>query len=87
MLAVARARLLRGRRGDQGRSLDLPGLVTLACAVSAFVLPLVLGQSERRSARGWACLATLQLRSGFGDSPLRAGLTFAPAATTRGGSA
>jgi MFS family permease len=138
VLAVAGARLLPGGRGDPGRSLDVPGLVTLSCAVFAFVLPLVLGQSEHWPAWGWACLAAsgvlvaafvvverrlaaaggspivpgrllrlpgvspaivalfitmavfggfffsfaLQLQSGFGDSPLRAGLTFAPAGAT-----
>jgi MFS family permease len=140
VLALAGARLLPAGRGDPGRGLDLAGLVTLACAVLAFVLPLVLGQSESWPVWGWASLAAspvlvgvfaaverrvsarggspivpgrllrlpgvapaivalfitmavfggfffsfaLQLQSGLGDSPLRAGLTFAPAAGTFG---
>ena len=134
----------RGHDGPRPRlnrlSLDTVGLVTLACAVFAVVLPLVLGQSEHWPVWGWAMLAAcvplaavfatierrvaaaggspiipgrllrlpgmalgiiglfatmamfggfffsfaLQLQSGLGDSPLRAGLTFAPAAATFG---
>jgi MFS family permease len=126
-------------RADWSR-VDLAGLVTLACAVFALVLPLVLGQAEHWPAWGWALLAAgavlivvfvvverrlaaaggapivpgrvlrlpgaalgivgvfvtmavfggfffsfaLQLQSGLGDSPLRAGLTFAPAAAAFG---
>jgi MFS family permease len=144
VLAVAGARYLPASRGDEARldrsRLDLVGLVMLACAVFALVLPLVLGQSEHWPTWGWALLAAspvllvvfalaerrlaaaggkpivpgrvlrlpgfglaitgvfltmtmfggfffsfaLQLQSGLGDSPLRAGLTFAPAAATFG---
>jgi MFS family permease len=126
-------------RADWSR-VDPAGLVTLACAVFALVLPLVLGQAEHWPVWGWALLAAgavlivvfvvverrlaaaggapivpgrvlrlpgaalgivgvfvtmavfggfffsfaLQLQSGLGDSPLRAGLTFAPAAATFG---
>jgi MFS family permease len=129
-----------GRSRFSRQSLDPAGLATLACAVFALVLPLVLGQSEHWPAWGWALLAVgvplaavfaaverrmaaaggspiipgrvlrlpgmalgivgvfatmavfggffftfaLQLQSGVGDSPLRAGLTFAPAAATFG---
>jgi hypothetical protein len=122
---------------DQGaRSLDLPGLLTLAPAVLAFVLPLVLGEPLGWPDWGWALLAAsvliftvlpaverrvaarggqpilprallglpgvatgiaglfavmtvfggwlfgfaLELQDGLGESALRAGLTFAPAA-------
>ncbi len=145
VLAVAGARYLPVGPGDTeprlDRSrLDLAGLVLLAGAVFALVLPLVLGQSEHWPAWGWALLGAsavllavfavaerrlaaaggapivpgrvvrlpgfglaivgvfltmamfggfffsfaLQLQSGLGDSPLRAGLTFAPAAATFG---
>lgn len=151
-VAAAGWRQLPAGRGDDGprphidrprinrHNLDTVGLVTLACAVFAVVLPLVLGQSEHWPVWGWAMLAAclplavvfaaverrvaraggspiipgrllrvpgmalgiaglfatmavfggfffsfaLQLQSGLGDSPLRAGLTFAPAAATFG---
>jgi MFS family permease len=137
LLAVG-AVLLPGPAGreETGRSLDLPGLLTLTPAVLAFVLPLVLGQPLDWPAWGWALLAgstvllalllpveqrvfarggqpilpgtllrqrgvptgigglfavmvvfsgwffafALHLQDGLGDSALRAGLTFAPAA-------
>jgi EmrB/QacA subfamily drug resistance transporter len=43
-LLVASARWLPGDRGEANRRLDPPGLVTLAGAVLAFVVPLVLGR-------------------------------------------
>ncbi len=133
---LACGRLLPAGRFERARSLDLPGLLTLAPAVLAFVLPLVLGQPLGWPAWGWALLAlsvagfaalgvverrvgarggqpilprallglpgvatgiaglfalmvlfggwlfgfALQLQDGLGESALRAGLTFAPAA-------
>jgi MFS family permease len=130
------ARLLPTGGGDQARSLDLHGLLTLSPAVFALVLPLVLGQAEHWPGWGWALLAAsvvlvaafamverwvtarggspivpsrvlrlrgftpalaavfvtmsvfggffftfaVHLQGGLGDSALRAGLTFAPAA-------
>src|SRR6185437_11773808 len=47
LLAVG-ARALPHGKGEPGRTLDLPGLALLTPAVLAFVLPLVLGQPERR---------------------------------------
>jgi MFS family permease len=129
-------RALPHGKGEQGRTLDLPGLALLTPAVLAVVLPLVLGQPYNWPAWGWlvmaasipmiACFAwaerrltarggtplipgsvlrlpgavvaiaallvvmtvfggfffsfALHLQSGLGDSALRAGLTFAPAA-------
>jgi MFS family permease len=145
VLAFAGVRYLpagsRERAVRAGRSrLDPAGLVTLACAVFALILPLVLGQSEHWPVWGWALLAAsavavaifavverrvaaaggapivpgrvlrqpevalgivalfvtmatfggfffsfaLQLQNGLGDSALRAGLTFAPAAAAFG---
>ena len=136
VLLVAGARQLPSGRAGVGRGLDLPGLLTLALAVLALVVPLVLGQPEHWPAWGWASLAgsvllfagfaaaerrlaarggsplvpgrvlrlpgvalgivalfavmttfgglfftlALHLQGGLGDSPLRAGLTFAPSA-------
>ncbi len=140
VLAAAGARLLPAGGADRARGLDPLGLVTLGAAATAFVVPLVLGQSEGWPAWGWACLAAsgllvaafalverrvaatggapivpgrllrlpgvsaslaalfltmatfggfffsfaLDLQSGLGDSALRAGLTFAPAAAAFG---
>jgi len=137
-LLVAGARQLPAGRAEAGRGLDLPGLLTLALAVLALVVPLVLGQPEHWPAWGWACLGSsvllfagfaaaerrlaarggsplvpgrvlrlpgvalgivalfavmtifggmfftlaLHLQGGLGDSPLRAGLTFAPSAAS-----
>jgi hypothetical protein len=137
-LLVAGARQLPAGRADAGRGLDLPGLLTLALAVLALVVPLVVGQPEDWPAWGWACLGgsavlfagfaaaerrlaarggsplvpgrvlrlpgaalgivalfavmtifgglfftlALHLQGGLGDSPLRAGLTFAPSAAS-----
>ncbi len=136
VLLVAGARQLPAGRAEAGRGLDLPGLVTLALAVLALVVPLVLGQPEHWPAWVWASLGSsvvlfagfavterrvaarggsplvpgrvlrlpgvalgivalfavmttfgglfftlaLHLQGGLGDSPLRAGLTFAPSA-------
>jgi len=128
--------MLPAGRFEGVRALDLPGLLVLAPAVFALVLPLVLGQPLGWPAWGWALLAAsvvgfaslgfvehrvaarggqpilprallglpgvlagigglfasmmlfggwlfgfaLELQDGLGDSALRAGLTFAPAA-------
>jgi MFS family permease len=56
-LLIAGGRLLPPGRGERGRGLDPAGLAILTPAVLALVLPLVLGQSERWPAWGWACLA------------------------------
>jgi MFS family permease len=56
LLALGRLLPPAGRdRPD--RKLDIPGLATLAPAVLAFVLPLVLGRSLGWPAWGWALLA------------------------------
>src|SRR6516164_10707121 len=137
LLAVG-ARALPDGKGEPGRTLDLPGLALLTPAVLAFVLPLVLGQTEHWPLWGWILMAAsvplvaafaaaerraagfggtplipgrvlrvpgvpvaivalftvmtifsgffftlaLHLQDGLGYSPLRAGLTFAPAAAT-----
>jgi MFS family permease len=44
-------------RGEAGRRLDLPGLVTLSVATLAFVVPLVLGHEEHWPLWGWIALA------------------------------
>src|SRR5215470_4399579 len=136
VLLAAGVRLLPHGRADRARGLDLAGLATLSPAALAFVVPLVLGQSEHWPAWGWACLGAsgllmagfalverrvaaagrspivpgrvirlpgvgtaiaalfvtmtifggfffafaLHLQGGLGESALRAGLTFAPAA-------
>ncbi len=138
VLLLAGSRLLPAGRGDEGRGLDVPGLLLLTPAVLALVIPLVLGQPEHWPAWGWLCLAgsvvliagfaaaerrlearggsplvparvlslpgvrtgivalfavmtafggmffvlALHLQGGLGDSPLRAGLTFAPSAAS-----
>ncbi len=63
---LACGRLLPAGRfdGTRSRALDLPGLLTLAPAVLAFVLPLVLGQPLGWPAWGWALLAASV--AGFG---------------------
>ena len=48
VLLVAGARQLPAGRAEAGRGLDLPGLLTLALAVLALVVPLVLGQPGRQ---------------------------------------
>src|SRR5262249_47131432 len=55
-LLAAGALYLPADRGESGRTVDLHGLLTLSPAVFAFVLPLVLGQSEHWPAWVWACL-------------------------------
>jgi MFS family permease len=57
VLLLAGVRLLPAGRGDEGRGLDIPGLVLLTPAVLAVVIPLVLGQPEHWPAWGWLCLA------------------------------
>jgi MFS family permease len=44
-------------RGEPGRRLDLPGLVTLSVATLMFVVPLVLGHEEHWPGWGWILLA------------------------------
>jgi len=56
-LLAAGAWWLPADRGEARRTVDLHGLLTLSPAVFAFVLPLVLGQSEHWPAWVWACLA------------------------------
>jgi MFS family permease len=56
-LLVAGARVLPGDRGERGRGLDLPGLVSLSAAVLFFVVPLVLGHEEHWPLWGWVMLA------------------------------
>jgi MFS family permease len=51
------ARALPRSNARDGRSLDVPGLLTLTPAVLAFVLPLVLGQPLGWPVWGWALLA------------------------------
>ncbi|WP_432137445.1 MULTISPECIES: MFS transporter [unclassified Streptomyces] len=140
LLAVGHRVLPRGTGSGHTRSLDGPGLVLLAAAVSLVTVPLVLGQEkdwplwswlsltagaavfalfcgyESRLARrggtpliaprvvrhpgmglavlriagamtvnaGFLFALTLHLQGGLGDSPLRAGLTFAPTALVFG---
>jgi MFS family permease len=130
------ARVLPPGKGEDGRTLDLPGLALLTPAVLALVLPLVLGQPEGWPVWGWLVMVAavpltvlfarterrlaarggtplipgrvlalpgiavaiaglfavmgvfggffftfaLHLQDGLGNSALRAGLTFAPAA-------
>jgi MFS family permease len=51
------ARALPHGKGEDGRSLDLPGLALLTPAVLALVLPLVLGQPEGWPVWGWVLMA------------------------------
>ena len=51
-LLVAGARQLPAGRAGAGRGLDLPGLLTLALAVLALVVPLVVGQPEELAGLG-----------------------------------
>ena len=66
LLAVGAVLLPRpAGREEPGRSLDLPGLLTLTPAVLAFVLPLVLGQPLDWPAWGWALLAASAVAFGL----------------------
>jgi MFS family permease len=56
VLLVAGRRVLPGDRGERGRGLDLPGLVSLSAAVLFFVVPLVLGHEEDWPVWGWLML-------------------------------
>ncbi|GAA4483058.1 MFS transporter [Actinoallomurus oryzae] len=56
VLLAAGARTLPGDRGEQGRGLDLPGLVSLSAATLLFVVPLVLGHEENWPLWGWLML-------------------------------
>jgi hypothetical protein len=58
LLAVG-ARALPHGKGEDGRTLDLPGLALLTPAVLALVLPLVLGQPEGWPVWGWALMAAV----------------------------
>lgn len=62
------AKALPRSNARAGRSLDLPGLLTLMPAVLAFVLPLVLGQPLGWPAWGWALLGLSAVV--FGALPL-----------------
>ncbi len=60
VLLVVGPRLMpRDRReaAERARGLDMPGLVTLAAAVTLLTVPLVLGQEEGWPLWGWVCLA------------------------------
>jgi hypothetical protein len=56
VLLAAGARTLPGDRGERGRGLDLPGLVSLSAATLLFVVPLVLGHEEDWPLWGWLML-------------------------------
>jgi MFS family permease len=56
VLLAAGARTLPSDRGEKGRRLDLPGLVSLSTAVLLFVVPLVLGHEENWPLWGWLML-------------------------------
>ena len=56
-LLAAGARILPRDRGEPGRGLDLPGLLTLSPAVLLLVVPLVFGPQEGWPAVGWLALA------------------------------
>jgi MFS family permease len=57
ILLAAGTRTLPGDRGERGRGLDLPGLVSLSVAVLLFIVPLVLGHEEHWPLWGWVMLA------------------------------
>jgi MFS family permease len=57
VLLAAALRLLPADRGEPGRSLDVPGVLTLSLAVLLFVVPLVLGHEEHWPAWCWVSLA------------------------------
>jgi MFS family permease len=62
ILFAVGARALPHGKGEDGRTLDLPGLALLTPAVLALVLPLVLGQPEGWPVWGWALMvATVPL--------------------------
>ena len=72
VLLLAGWRRLPAGRGEAGRGLDLPGVLTLSPAVLALVVPLVLGQPEHWPAWGWACLAaSAVLFAGFAVTEAR----------------
>ncbi len=71
-LLLAGARLLPAGRGDEGRGLDVPGLLLLIPAVLALVIPLVLGQPEHWPAWGWLLLGgSVLLFAGFAATERR----------------
>jgi MFS family permease len=57
ILLLVGARALPHGKGEDGRTLDLPGLALLTPAVLALVLPLVLGQPEGWPVWGWVLMA------------------------------
>ncbi len=56
VLLASGAKILPGDRGERGRGLDLPGLVSLSAAVLMLVVPLVLGHEEDWPLWGWIML-------------------------------
>ncbi len=62
LVALAARHCLRDR-GERGRRLDLPGVVTLSLAVLLLVVPLVLGHEEHWPVWGWVSLAASAVRS------------------------
>jgi MFS family permease len=83
-LLLAGARLLPADRGEPGRGLDLPGLVTLSSAVLLFVVPLVFGHEEGWPLWGWLSMAgSLVMLSLFVAVQRRAAAPLMPAAVLR----
>jgi MFS family permease len=77
-------RALPGDRGEPGRGLDLPGLVTFAVAVLLFVVPLVLGHEERWPLWGWISLAmVVPMLVAFATVERRAGTPLVPGRVLR----
>lgn len=56
ILLVLSAKYLPADKGEPGRKLDLPGLLTLSPAVLALVVPLVLGHEQHWPLWGWIML-------------------------------
>lgn len=56
VLLVLSAKYLPADKGEPGRKLDLPGLLTLSPAVLALVVPLVLGHEQHWPLWGWIML-------------------------------
>src|SRR5215470_15150872 len=59
LLLVAGWRVLPRHRGEPGRTLDLPGLLTLSPAVLLLVVPLVFGPQQGWPVLGWLGLAAV----------------------------
>jgi MFS family permease len=64
LLVIAAARLLPADRGEPGRGLDVPGVLTLGAAVLLSVVPLVLGHEEHWPVWGWVSLGASGLLFG-----------------------